>query len=254
MFYISQNQGKIFSYNQALSEISQRGLKWWFNLFLPYKLLEDFPDYPYQDNPVAGIGCQSIYDNQNSILYFAKKDYRLKPIYKNRVEFDDENKAFVLDGKIRYDIGNPLLFEDASWTVSYDPKNQFWISYHDWHPDLVMPSKITFSTVKNNGIWKHNFVCDTFCNFYGQNYPFEIEVPVVTGVTVTTIKSMEYFLECYKRDSYNCVDQFQVLDFNFEKINIDLISFGILLKIEVSSLLVLVILLKVSLLREQLNY
>ena len=217
MFYISQNQGKIFSYNQALSEISQRGLKWWFNLFLPYKLLEDFPDYPYQDNPVAGIGCQSIYDNQNSILYFSKKDYRLKPIYKNRVEFDDENKAFVLDGKIRYDIGNPLLFEDASWTVSYDPKNQFWISYHDWHPDLVMPSKITFSTVKNNGIWKHNFVCDTFCNFYGQNYPFEIEVPVVTGVTVTTIKSMEYFLECYKRDSYNCVDQFQVLDFNFDK-------------------------------------
>ena len=217
MFYISQNQGKIFSYTQGLSEISQRGLKWWFNLFLPYKLLEDFPNYPYQDNPVAGIGCQSIYDNQNSILYFSKKDYRLKPIYKNRVEFDDDKKAFILDGKIRYDIGNSLLFEDASWTVSYDPKNQHWISYHDWHPDLVMPSKITFSTVKNNGIWKHNYVCDSYCNFYGQNYPFEVEVPIVTGATVTTIKSMEYFLECYKRDSYNCVDQFQVLDFNFDK-------------------------------------
>jgi len=216
MFYMSQNQGKIFSYAQGLSEISQEGLKWWFTLFLPYKLLEDFPDYPYQDNPVAGIGCQSIYDNQNSILYFCKKDFKLKPQYIDRVVFDKRKRAFILDGKSKFDIGDPLIFNDASWTVSYDPKSKFWISFHDWHPELVMPSKSTFLTIKNNGIWRHNFICDTYCRYYGIDYPFEVEMPLATGQTVTTLKSMEYILECSKR-ALNCVDQYQVLDYNFDK-------------------------------------
>jgi hypothetical protein len=38
IFYISQNQGRIFSYGQGLQELSQAGLKWWFLLFMPYKL------------------------------------------------------------------------------------------------------------------------------------------------------------------------------------------------------------------------
>jgi hypothetical protein len=41
--------------------------------------------------------------------------------------------------------------------LSYDPKNDFFISFHDWHPDLTLASKTTFLTIKNNGIWKHNF-------------------------------------------------------------------------------------------------
>ena len=75
IYYISQNQGKIQTYINGLSEISQSGLKWWFNEFLPFKLIEDYPNYPHKDNPVAGIGCSATYDNQNSIAYFSKKDF-----------------------------------------------------------------------------------------------------------------------------------------------------------------------------------
>jgi hypothetical protein len=75
LFYVSQNQSKIFSYGEGLKEISQVGMKWWHSLFLPYKLTVHFQDYPYKDNPVAGIGIQAVYDNTNSILYFSKKDY-----------------------------------------------------------------------------------------------------------------------------------------------------------------------------------
>jgi hypothetical protein len=226
LFYISENQAKIFSYADGLKEISQTGLKWWFTLFLPYKLTEDFPDYPYQDNPVAGIGCQSMYDNTNSILYFTKKDYKLKAEYAGKVSYvpmvmsgkgKGRGDYFTLNGNSRYLLGDPFLFEDASWTLSYDPKNQFWISYHDWHPDLSLGTKAYFLTTKDNTIWKHNYVCDSYCNYYGQDYPFEVEIPVITGETVTTVKSVQYILECYKRDSYNCVDQFQVLDYNFDK-------------------------------------
>ena len=250
IYYISQNQGKIFSYGEGIKEISQNGLKWWFNNFLPYKLTVDFPDYPWQDNPVVGIGCQTLYDNENSVLYFTKRDYKLKDIFKGRVEYiplNDEPKKpfsfgtlyrkqgdfFLLDGQSKYLLGDPFLFEDASWTVSFDPKNEFFISFHDWHPDLTLATKVNYLTTKTvretfNGtqqlmanIWKHDTnpggSCGTYCNFYGVDYPFEIEIPVTTGQTVTTLKSVEYILECYKRSEYNCFDQYHVLDFNFDR-------------------------------------
>ncbi len=226
LYYTSENQAKIFSYSQGLEEISQTGLKWWFSVFLPYKLTESFPDYPYQDNPVAGIGCQALYDNTNSILYFTKKDYKLRKEYAGQITYvplvtfgrdKGTGDYFTINGIGRYLLGDPQLFENASWTLSYDPKNKFWISYHDWHPDFTIPTKTTFLTTKKNTLWKHNYVCDSYCNYYGQDYPFEIEIPIITGEAVTTVKSVQYILECYKRDTSNCVDQFQVLDYNFNK-------------------------------------
>ena len=215
MYYMSQNQGKIFSYSQGLQEISQAGLKWWFNLFLPYKLTDDFPNYPHTDNPVGGIGCHASYDNKNTMLYFSKKDYQLKPEYTGRVVYDEAKNKFVLDNLTELEVGNSIIFDDASWTMSFDPKAKYWVSYHDWKPDLFVPTKNSFLTSKFNTLWKHNDTCQSYGNFYGVNYPFEIEVPIVTGQTVTTMRSMEYILESYRR-SINCVDQYHVLDFNFD--------------------------------------
>jgi hypothetical protein len=223
MFYASQNQGKIFSYGQGLSEISQNGMKWWFILFMPYKLTDEFPDYPYQDNPVSGIGIQGVYDNNNTILYYAKKDYAVKEAYKGKLRYVPLDSNFLGDyfeiinqPGTRFLLGDPVVFDNASWTISYDPKNKYWISFHDWHPDLMIPTKDVFLTTKGTGLWKHNYICDSFCNYYGKDYPFEIEVPIPTGQTVTTVKSIEYILESYRRSSINCVDQHHVLDFNFD--------------------------------------
>jgi len=235
LYYISQDQGKIFSYAEGLQEISQAGMKWWFDYFLPSKLLEDFPDYPYADNPVAGIGTQAVYDNYNSVLYFCKKDYKLKEFdasgnllagsvfYVNSGKESYFNYFPVVDGKpsgtpIKIALGDPRIFEDASFTVSYDPKSQFWISFHDWHPDLVLPTKDSFITTKTNKFYKHGISCGDYCNFYGVQYPFEIEFPITTGQTVTTVKSIEYILECYRREKRFCADQFHVLDYNFDRL------------------------------------
>jgi hypothetical protein len=221
---MSQNQGRVFTYAQGLQEISQTGLKWWFILYLPYKLTQDFPDYPWQDNPVAGIGCQATYDSSSSVLYFAKRDYLLKSQYKGRVTYrslnpDGTGDDFILDGNInaRYNLGDSFLFEDASWTISYDPKQQYWISFHDWHADLMIPTKDIFLTTSKDGIWKHSYICDGFCNFYGQQYGFEIEFPIVTGQSVMTTRSFEYILESYRRNGDSCIDQHHVLDYNFDQ-------------------------------------
>jgi len=222
IFYISQAAGKIFSLGSGLQEISQQGMKWWFTLFLPYKLTRDFPLYPYQDNPVAGIGCQAVFDNTNTILYFCKKDYQLKDSYKNKVTYiplkgDGTGDYFIINGNTtaKFKLGDPMLFRDASWTISYDPKNQFWISFHDWHPDLLMPTKDVFISTKAIGGWRHNWVCDKYCNYYGIDYPFEIDIPISTGQSITTTRSIEYIMEAYRKTD-NCVDSYHALDYNFD--------------------------------------
>ena len=227
LYFMSQNQGKIFSYREGIQEISQDGMKWWFSEFLPYKLTEDFPNYPHTDNPVAGIACMASYDNDNSIIYFSKRDFQLKKEFQGRITYDATYDNFLLDNGINpttglpfkpsiIKLGNPIYFSDASWTISYDPKLQFWISFHDWHPNFFVPSKGTFMTTKKDGIWKHWAYCNDYCNFYGIQYPFEIELPVVTAQNIITVKSFEYRLESFRRDKNLCLDQFHILDYNFD--------------------------------------
>jgi hypothetical protein len=75
LFYISQQAGKVMQYAANINEISRDGMKHWFLENLPSQLLETFPNYALYDNPVAGIGCQSIYDAQYELLYLSKTDY-----------------------------------------------------------------------------------------------------------------------------------------------------------------------------------
>ena len=247
VFFISQKQGKIFQYTGELAAISDTGMKQWFNNYLPSQLLAQYPemeDHPLADNPVIGIGCQVIYDENYNIVYFCKKDYRVKDQFINDITFD-KDLGFVRVGvdrrtttpapttptdppvKPQIEVGDPTFFDDVSWTVSYDPKAKVWISFHDWHPELVMPSTDHFFTTKTkaNGeasIWRHNDRCDLFHNYYGESYPFEVEVPVTTGMNVATIRSLEYQLEAYIYDGIlgnACAsDRFHDLDFNFDEL------------------------------------
>ena len=216
VFWVSQNQGKVFQYADGLQEISSNGMKWWFAKYLPSELLNAIPSYPHYDNPTYGIGVQAIYDNINEIVYITKKDYKpLEPM-----TYDAENNVFYttnfVGSQIPHQLGDPNVFENASWTISYDPKSKAWISFHDWIPTFLIPSKGHFLSVNNNSIWRHNSVYDDYCKFYGASYPFEVEFVSSTGQMVTTTRSMEYILEAYK--FYNDgKDKFHVLDRNFDE-------------------------------------
>ena len=246
IFYISQAQGKIFHYTGKLDNIANKGMKQWFNKYLPSILIRQFPDLeqsPLSDNPVVGVGCQAIYDPNYDIVYFTKKDYKLKEQYTpfpsdekggqtGTVQFI--NNTFIYYGvggsEIELEIGDPIFFEDASWTVSYDPKIGSWISFHDWHPELVMPSINHFFTTKSNytpgatnigGIWRHNATCQNYAKYYGEEYPWEVEIIENTGNTVMTLRSVEYQLESYVYggDLINGCgdDRWHDLDFNFDE-------------------------------------
>lgn len=230
VFWMSQNQGKIFNISGGIKEISNQDLKWWFASYLPYKLTQLFPSFTVIDNPVIGIGCQSIYDNQNGLAYFCKKDYILKPGYTpslkendgGNVQYKSGTTFIYLPTGLEIELGNPQFFEDASWTVSYDVKTGGWLGWHDWHPELLIPGKNTFMTTitdptsKKAGIWIHNQRCDLYCNYYNKDYPFEIEYMTNNPQEVTTLRSIEYHMEAYKYDQ-NCYDRFHVLDYNFDE-------------------------------------
>jgi hypothetical protein len=139
VFWISQNQGKVFSLTDSIKELSNESLKWWFAEYLPYKIVEEFPDFDLLDNPVIGVGCQSVYDNQNGLIYFSKIDYSLrKDISETLTYIKGSNKFTVDQTGLTVELGDPLFFNDASWTTSYDPKTSAWIGWHDWHPTLNM--------------------------------------------------------------------------------------------------------------------
>lgn len=218
IFYMCQNQGKIFAIGgKGIQELSLPGsLKWWFAQYLPYQLTQQFPNFELLDNPVIGIGCQSIYDNENMLMYFCKKDYVLREDIPYTLTYLKSNKFKVDQTGQIVELGDPAYFQDASWTMSYDPKIGQWLSYHDWHPTYLIAGKNTFLSVLNDSIWVHNLVCDSYCNYYGVDYPFEIEFQSDTVQQMTTMRSIEYQLECYKYDT-NCYDRFHVLDFNFDE-------------------------------------
>jgi hypothetical protein len=216
VFWMNLNQGKIFCYSDSLKEISLKGNRFWLNIYLPYKLTEDFPTYSVTDNPVAGIGCQTIYDNEYSLVYFCKKDYKLKQNLPVTVEYIGGSK-FLINGVFIAKTGDPLYFDDCSWTLSYDPKIEQFVSFHDWYPDLSLGAKNTFLTTKDNSLWKHNNICSKYCNYYGVDYPFEVEFQLNNKFAVATMRNVEYYIESYVYDEKNCYDRFHVLDHGFDE-------------------------------------
>lgn len=230
VYWVSQEQGKIFRYGGKIGEISKDGgMKWWFAKYLPSQLLKRFPEYNLPDNPLRGIGCNMSYNNTNEILYVTKKDYK---VISNDLLYTTVDGFYVLgdeylsdnaDGtkninraKNFVELGDPNYFEDASWTISYDTKNEQWLSFHDWHPDFIIPARSNFLTIKDAEVWRHDSTTESFCNFYGKDYPFEIEFVSSTGQVVNTVRSVEYILECYKYFN-DGQDKYHLLDENFDR-------------------------------------
>lgn len=214
IFWMNVNQGRIFRYAGNLVELSDKNHKYWFNLYLPYQILKDVPNFELLDNPVAGVGCQTIYDNDSEVLYFCKRDYRIKPNFINNVSYLGGN-LFLVNNIVTVPLGHPDYFDDCSWTRSFDPKDEEFISFHDWKPDLALSGKNSFVTVKRNGFWKHNVDCSNYCNFYGDSYPYMLEFQLDNIPAVTILRSLEYYMEAYIYNN-NCFDRHHLLSWNFD--------------------------------------
>ena len=230
LYYVSQEQAKIFTFHKPafssmnISDISTyaSGLNAWFKHYMPYMLTRDtkvFKETPFElgGNTVSGVGFITSYDNLTQILYVSKKDYKIKEEYVDKMKYVGNGKFIYENSEII--LGDKRYFDDASFTLSYDTrigKGGTYVSFHDWHPDLVMNSSDRIFTTKDNGIWRHNDSTESFCNFYGDDYPFEVEFPITSENTVSTLRSISYFLECFTYDK-NEYDRYHKLFENFDQ-------------------------------------
>ena len=121
IYYMSQAQGKIFNVSgQGLNNIADAGMKQWFNTYLPSRLIQAFPEIEgskFADNPVIGIGCQSVYDPNYDIVYFCKKDYEpcnIDPC----LEFDPE-QGFIINETECYGL-EPIINCEEGFTLTTD--------------------------------------------------------------------------------------------------------------------------------------
>ncbi len=122
----------------------------------------------------------------------------------------------IIEGRQPIPYDNKEYWENVSWTVSYDPAKKQWVSFHDWIPDLTLSTSNHFISTKNNGLWKHNDSFESYCNFYGVDYPFEIDIPLLSKGGVSILRSLEYYLDVFKYNP-NGIDYRHVLDDNFDK-------------------------------------
>jgi len=247
VFWISQEAGKLlqfapnktyFNQGETVVDICTHGLKWWFAKYLPSQLMRQFPNYPYSDNPVIGVGCQLSFDETNDILYISKRDY----VASSNIYFDGTNFYYLTGCPFGYHLdaegyctnnlvtldtkgvkniiklGNTNYFTDCSFTASYDCKNKMWISYHSWNPTFILNTRnhqMTTNAAINNNLYVHNVATNLFANYYGQQFETSIEYPINTDSTTATLRNVEYFLEAYYYQQ-NGWDRTTLLNYNFD--------------------------------------
>ncbi len=230
-FYVSQKDGRIFGYAEQykqnpyavtpLEEISANGRKFWFQKYLPSRLLQQFPNYPYPDNPVIGVGVQLSYDETYEILYVSKKDYKVKDQFISSIEMAATGAFFYNDNVLKESFPitflNPTYFEDCSWTMSYNCKTKTWLSAHSWFPDWTISPRNHNYTVKGTKLYRHNNRTDLFAQYYdGPPSPVEIQYPINTQAVTSTLRNVEYYLESFYYKP-NGVDRNSLVDFNWDK-------------------------------------
>lgn len=214
-FYVSRKQGKIFNLSEQLNEVSREGLHYWCAEYMPLNITKDFPLYPFIDNPAVGAGYLIAFDNVYETIYISKRDFAIREEYRGSIDYDVDSNKFTYRN-IEVFLNDPIYFENASWTISYNAPNKVFASWHDWHPDSIIQEERHFISIKNNTLWKHNERCDLYCNYYGVDYPYELEFAVSTKSIVHILQSIEYEQEAYQYRN-NCRDRYHNYSETFNK-------------------------------------
>jgi hypothetical protein len=215
-YYPSARQGRIFSFTGQLDPITERGMAPWADMFMPIQLYTHFPTFRKDnENPIHDVGYLTTFDPSYGILYVTKRDFIPREGFPEKITYDEVTNKFYYQG-MAISLKDSNYFEDISWTLSYDCANKTFISWHDWHPDWVIQTDNHFMTVKDNQLWIHNDTCESFCNFYGKDFPFELEFVSSDGQTVQVTRSAEWLLNVYNYKN-SCRDRFHLLNENFDK-------------------------------------
>ena len=212
-YWVDAKRGHVFhlkANGKGLEEITE-GLRDWFKEHLPFKILEggikkyakDVKDVVLKDtdvdNNLKGLGISLGWDSRLKRLFLTKKDYSVRKEYKGKLTFKD-GKFYNLEDEVS--LMNREVFEDASFTMAYSPLTGSWISYYSFKPDYYISHHNYFQTGINydvnkskQGIWAHLTHNNSFQVFYGEKYPFTIEVILKNNYANKVLGSINYWMD-----------------------------------------------------------
>jgi hypothetical protein len=162
--FVDRKKNKCLMFTDQLKDININGLDESFELEL-YKQFPTFEPANQFDNPSGLVGIIAIYDPRLQRIIITKKDYKVL----------DTTGVTVVNGKlmkagVALDLKNPTIAENKSFTVSYSPIRERWISYHSYIPKLYLPHPtdyIKFDTkldISNGDGYQPIFTMETVFN------------------------------------------------------------------------------------------
>lgn len=190
-YWPDETGGKVLSWSNEMSDISLRGLSYWFQENLPVSFLNIYQqatgeEYPCQStSDPNGVGIITIYDPFFKRIIIHKKDFEPvvplagKPAF-DKLYYNPETNVFIYEDtaaqqSIVANTSDPKYFKNKSFTISYDLKEQFWTSWHSYLPTFMFNDEAYFYTVKDNTIYKH-LKRGNYQTFYDKKYDFIIEL------------------------------------------------------------------------------
>ena len=196
-FWVDAKRGKIFHLQpngSGLTAISdfgnngESGMRKWFKKHLPFKILKSGKiknlEYDHLDNHYKGLGILMWWDSKFKRVFITKRDYI--PLV-DGIEY--HGGEFYKDS-VKIELTDRKFFKDVSWTIAYSPIYRTFVSFYDYKPDYAISYNDYFQTginysrnEKELGIWTHVMTNKSYQVFYGNYYPFEIEVPIKNTFT-----------------------------------------------------------------------
>lgn len=149
-----------------------------------------------EDHKIISFGSNGILKIRN--LQFRKRGFETAPL-----NFNDKK-----------------LFEDKSWTISYDLKNRSWIGWHSYLPNYYIGTPNNLYSYSNqapkNALYKHHE--GAFGNFYGTQYTHIIEIVSISNpILVRTWEDITLQINVKKYDD-QIGDYVSIHDTPFDKV------------------------------------
>jgi len=193
-FWVDAKRGQIFQLDQNGSQVKDitEGKTRWFKEQLPFKILKTLPNVEI-DNSFNGVGITMAWDSKYKRVVLTKKDY----IVKNQCVSYDKELGFLCDDN-PVDVSNTIYFEEASWTAAYSPLSDSWISYYSFKPNYYISHQDYFQSglnVEGASLWSHLLTNRSYRVFYGDLYPWTIEVPQKTTLDKKILSDVKYIVD-----------------------------------------------------------
>ena len=199
-FMVDDLRSMVFKFTDNFLPISNIKMSSWFNTNLKLNLLNDYPTFPNYDNPnnPNGIGFISTWDSQNKLWILTKRDFKV---------FDQENKpSMEEDGRFYFgegeekeyvNLSDTEVFINKSWTMSYSPELNVWVSWYSFIPLFYIQRTDTYLSGVDNDIYSHNSEI-TFNDYYTVEYPYILEIPAKSKSLVSKLNTVFWKTSCYE--------------------------------------------------------